>query len=72
MYADDKENRRTDSLAEKITCPGKKSHNRPPLDAGTERNPKNISPLQNEFPFTYKIAEGQIIENDSVLHQGTG
>ncbi|HEV2833374.1 MAG TPA: hypothetical protein VGW31_15450, partial [Hanamia sp.] len=56
-------------LQQKLHKPIKKSQATPLLDAGTNHNLDEYFTIQNEFPFTYKIAEGQIVENDSILRK---
>ncbi|WP_462219726.1 hypothetical protein [Ferruginibacter sp.] len=65
VFADDRKLRERIELNKKLYQPVKKSKDKPLLEAGTERNLQEYFTIQNEFPFTYKIAEGQVIENDS-------
>lgn len=67
VYADERKVDDRIALQKKLNTPVKKSHNRPLLPAGTDRDLEEYFTIQNEFPFTYKIAEGQLIENDTPM-----
>jgi uncharacterized protein len=69
IYPDDRKVLERILLQQQLHQPVKKSHAAPLLDAGTNRNLEEYFTIQNEFPFTYKIAEGQIVENDSILRK---
>lgn len=69
IYPDDRKVLERILLQQKLHQPVKKSQATPLLDPGTDRNLEEYFTIQNEFPFTYKIAEGQIIENDSILRK---
>jgi uncharacterized protein len=69
LYDDERKTAERIALQKKLYAPVKKSHNRPPLEAGTDRDLEEYFTIQNEFPFTYKIADGQIIENDPLLRR---
>jgi hypothetical protein len=69
IYPDDRKVLERILLQQQLHQPVKKSQATPLLDPGTDRNLEEYFTIQNEFPFTYKIAEGQIIENDSILRK---
>jgi len=69
VFPDDRKVLERIALQQKLHQPVKKSHAAPMLEVGTERNLEEYFTIQNEFPFTYKIAEGQIIEHDSILRK---
>ena len=69
IYANDRKVKERITMQQKLHQPIKKSHTTPLIDAGTNRNLEEYFTIQNEFPFTYKIAEGQLIENDKTLRR---
>ncbi len=69
IYADARKVEERILLQKKLHAPVKKSNKKPLLNAGSDRNLEEYFTIQNEFPFTYKLAEGQIIENDSLLRK---
>ena len=69
IYPDDRKVQDRIALQQKLHRPVKKSQATPLLDGGTNRNLEEYFTIQNEFPVTYKIAEGQLIENDSILRR---
>jgi hypothetical protein len=69
VYPDDKKLQERILLQQKLHKPVKKSQATPMLNAGANRNLDEYFTIQNEFPFTYKIAEGQIVENDPILRK---
>ncbi|GAB2835132.1 hypothetical protein [Ferruginibacter profundus] len=69
IYPDERKVQERIVLQKKMHQPVKKSHAKPLPDAGTDRNLQEYFTIQNEFPFTYKIAEGQIIERDTLLRK---
>lgn len=69
IYPEDEKVKERISLQQKLHQPVKKSLTGLILQQGTNRNLDEYFTIQNEFPFTYKIAEGQIIENDTILRK---
>ncbi|MET0392564.1 MAG: hypothetical protein ABW019_05460 [Chitinophagaceae bacterium] len=69
IMADEKKVLERISLLKKLNKPVKKSQDGLPIPAGTNRNLEEYFSIQNEFPGTYKIGEGQIIGTDSELRQ---
>ncbi|MEO6232018.1 MAG: hypothetical protein ABJB11_11905 [Ferruginibacter sp.] len=69
IYPDDKKVLERITLQQKLHRAIKKSITSPLLDPGTDRNLEEYFTIQNEFPATYKIAEGQIIESDTKLRK---
>jgi uncharacterized protein len=54
------------ALLKKLNHPIKKNKDKPALPIGTDRNLTAYFSIQNEFPTTYKIGEGQLLEKDTV------
>jgi uncharacterized protein len=69
IYADDRKVKERILLQQKLHQPVKKTTAMPLWNTGTNRNLEEYFTIQNEFPFTYKIADGQIIERDTVLRK---
>ncbi len=57
------------TLQQKLHQPAKKSNQPPLLPGGTNRNLDEYFTIQDEFPFTYKIAEGQLTGSDKILRK---
>ncbi|HKH59490.1 MAG TPA: hypothetical protein VKA49_01595 [Flavitalea sp.] len=69
IFADDRKVLERIALLQKLNQPRMKSQERPPLEQGLDRNLEEYFTIQNEFPFTYKIAQGQITEEDTNLRK---
>jgi hypothetical protein len=57
------------ALLQKLNKPAKKSHDRPSVSVGTDRDLEKYFTIMEEFPVTYKIADGQITSDDSELRK---
>ncbi|MFT3823201.1 MAG: hypothetical protein QM731_04740 [Chitinophagaceae bacterium] len=69
IYPDDRKVQERIALQKKLNEPRKKSNQPPALEAGINRELEEYFSIQDEFPFTYKIAEGQIIDVDTQLRK---
>lgn len=69
IYPDDRKVQERIALQKKLNEPRKKSNRPPAMEPGTNRELEQYFSIQDEFPFTYKIAEGQIVETDSELRK---
>jgi uncharacterized protein len=69
IFPDNRKVQERIALQQKLHKPVKKIPANPVLNAGINRNLEQYFTIQNDFPFTYKIADGQIIENDSTLRK---
>ncbi len=67
--ADKEKTKERIKLQQQLHKPAKKSNQPPSLSAGTDRNLAEYFTIQDEFPFVYKIAEGQLTDNDTVLRK---
>lgn len=57
------------ALLTKLNKPERKSMQPPSLIAGIDRNIEEYFTIQNDFPATYKIGDGQITEDDVPLRK---
>ena len=69
VFADDRKVLERISLLQKLNQPRKKTQERPPLAPGIDRNLDEYFTVQREFPFTYKIGEGQITDEATSLRK---
>jgi uncharacterized protein len=69
LYPDERKVKERIALQQKLNRPLKKSTAPTALPSGMERELTEYFSIQDEFPATYKIAEGQLMATDSVLRQ---
>jgi hypothetical protein len=69
VFADEEKVAERITLLQKLNKPSKKSHDRPSLSAGTDRDLEKYFTIMEEFPVTYKIGDGQITSDDTELRK---
>ncbi len=69
VYPDERKVLEQIALQQKLHQPRRKSQERMFAETGINRNPDEYFTVQDEFPSTYKIAEGQITNEDLELRK---
>jgi hypothetical protein len=69
VYADKEKVAERIALLQKLNKPVKKSQDRPALAIGSDRELEKYFTIMEEFPATYKIADGQITSDDTELRK---
>jgi uncharacterized protein len=69
ITADKQKTQERITLQQQLHKPAKKSNQPPLLPTGINRNLDEYFTIQDEFPATYKIADGQLTDKDSVLRK---